>query len=350
MKFCVSCGEKLGDTNRFCPVCGTQCADGLTAPSEPAQSAIQPAADTAQAEKITEYLFYAKRLEGRKFALQQLRQSLLDKAGQLRRPTPPQLQPRVSGMRFNAFPIVFMLLAVVLFPILYISTANDSLPILTLLFFYWIFTPDGWGSLFGAAAISAAICLFIDAFPFFSKVMQNKAIEQENESARAIAHSVDHGNAQKAAILEQEAREVAHEIAAADSMLGKLYAVDLLYPKYRNMVAVATMYEYFDAQRCYTLSGRDGAYNIFENELRMDKIIGQLDSVLLQLYAIRQTQQELYRLLDDSLTCAQQTYEASCAMAESLREVKLSAANAEYSARITRENSEFLTYFAMLKS
>ena len=52
-------------------------------------------------------------------------------------------------------------------------------------------------------------------------------------------------------------------------LLEKLYAADVIFPKYRNMVAICTIYEYFVSGRCTTLVGADGAYNLYESELAL---------------------------------------------------------------------------------
>ena len=55
--------------------------------------------------------------------------------------------------------------------------------------------------------------------------------------------------------------------------LKDLYAKNLIHPNYRNWVAVATLYEYIDVGRCYELKGPNGAYNLYEQELLLNKIV-----------------------------------------------------------------------------
>lgn len=94
---------------------------------------------------------------------------------------------------------------------------------------------------------------------------------------------------------------VDQEIANAETTLknlyacrNKLYAMDILFVKYRNPVALATFYEYLLAGRCMTLEGPDGAYNMYENQVRADMIIGQLSKVLEKLDEIKETQYLIY--------------------------------------------------------
>lgn len=74
----------------------------------------------------------------------------------------------------------------------------------------------------------------------------------------------------------------------------KIYGVNIVYPKYRSYVAVCSFYEYIASGRCSRLDGSDGAYNKFDIETRMDKIITQLDTVIQNLEQIRQNQYMLY--------------------------------------------------------
>lgn len=80
--------------------------------------------------------------------------------------------------------------------------------------------------------------------------------------------------------------------------LNLLYRADIIYPKYRNLVAVTTIYEYLASGRCDKLEGPDGAYNLYEMELRQNIIIGQLASVLDSLEKIRDNQFTLYNELE----------------------------------------------------
>ena len=81
---------------------------------------------------------------------------------------------------------------------------------------------------------------------------------------------------------------------ALSGALGKLYAENIIYPKYRNMVAVTMIYEYLESGRCSQLEGPDGAYNLYEMELRQNIIIGQLSSIMDNLERIKENQFTLY--------------------------------------------------------
>ena len=70
--------------------------------------------------------------------------------------------------------------------------------------------------------------------------------------------------------------------------LEKVYAKNTIYPKYRNLPALTSIYEYYVTGRCEELSGPYGAYNLYEDEVRKDKIISQLNTVIANLEQIKQ--------------------------------------------------------------
>ena len=52
--------------------------------------------------------------------------------------------------------------------------------------------------------------------------------------------------------------------------------------------------------RCYALEGHDGAYNIFETESRMDKVVKSLDMVVTALVQIQHNQYMLYQAIQEA--------------------------------------------------
>lgn len=92
------------------------------------------------------------------------------------------------------------------------------------------------------------------------------------------------------------------EITAAEELLKKthaardeLYACDIVFDKYRNPVALSSFYEYLMSGRCSALEGADGAYNIYESEIRSNRVIAQLDAVVSSLEDIKHNQYMMYR-------------------------------------------------------
>lgn len=83
--------------------------------------------------------------------------------------------------------------------------------------------------------------------------------------------------------------------------LDKLYSFDIIYPKYRNIIAVSSISEYFDSGRCDSFTGPNGAYNMYEDELKQNLIISNLEAINDNLESIKNNQYSLYEIMNDNL-------------------------------------------------
>lgn len=130
--------------------------------------------------------------------------------------------------------------------------------------------------------------------------------------------------------MEQKMDEYMEETKKA---LEKLYSLDAIYPKYRTLPALTSIYEYLITGRCEGLTGPHGAYNLYEDELRKDTVISQLSVVIQNLEQIKQNQYMLYQQVKS-------IQENTNALAYELRQIKgytiqisqLAALNAYYAA------------------
>ena len=85
-----------------------------------------------------------------------------------------------------------------------------------------------------------------------------------------------------------------------EGALEELYSKNVIFPKYRNLVAVTTILEYLSSGRCSELEGPDGAYNLYEMELRQNVVIAQLSAITSNLESIRNNQYTLYQEIRNS--------------------------------------------------
>lgn len=77
--------------------------------------------------------------------------------------------------------------------------------------------------------------------------------------------------------------------------LKRLYALNIIYPKYQNLEACGMFLQYLEAGRTHSLEQRGGdagAYNLYENDLKFGVIKSQLNQVL-------KNQQVLYGVLTE---------------------------------------------------
>ena len=84
-----------------------------------------------------------------------------------------------------------------------------------------------------------------------------------------------------------------------NSKLEELYSTDIIFEKYRNLIAISMFYEYFVSSRVNELEGRDGAYNLFETEIRQNIVIVKLNDICEHLEDIKQNQYCMYKELEN---------------------------------------------------
>lgn len=101
----------------------------------------------------------------------------------------------------------------------------------------------------------------------------------------------------KQELIDSEITQLHNMLKSAFSCREKLYNCNIIFPKYRNLITITKFYEYLNAGRCYALEGADGAYNIYENEIRLDNIITQLEDIKTTLDEIKDQQTLIYKTL-----------------------------------------------------
>ena len=161
----------------------------------------------------------------------------------------------------------------------------------------------------------------------------NKQVEQYNKELASDAQRVKAERVKKTA-LESNLELLREASGKTNGCLQKLYNKNILYPKYRNYACVCTLYEYFDSGRCTTLEGHEGAYNLLESEMRMNRIITQNDRILANLEAIRVNQELLYDSIEAANQKADQIIRGCERMSNQLNGIQ--AQGAELNARVAQ--------------
>lgn len=128
----------------------------------------------------------------------------------------------------------------------------------------------------------------------------------------------------------------------------KFYARDVIYPKYQNLPALTSIYEYFITGRCEELIGPHGAYNMYEDEMRKDTVISQLNTVIANLEQIKQNQYMLYQQVKAIQNTASEIgNELAQIRGYTAALTELSAMNAYYNA-VSARNSRIMTAYHLL--
>ena len=138
--------------------------------------------------------------------------------------------------------------------------------------------------------------------------------------------------------------------ADTQQLLQSVYDIDVIFPKYRNLVAVTTILEYLESGRCTELTGPNGAYNLYEMELRQNLIINRLEMAVTLLEDIKANQYTLYTEMQKANSIS--TYMASQIkdMAESTKRIEANSAVTAYCSQITAANTECLKWMTLYQS
>ena len=131
-----------------------------------------------------------------------------------------------------------------------------------------------------------------------AKAEYEKALEEYN-SSKQFAKDIVTPEKAKQMLIKQEIAQAEELLAKLYAARNELYAYNVVFGKYRDIVALSTFYEYLMAGRCETLEGTAGAYNLYEAEIRMNTVISQLAEVIVSLEQIKQSQYVIYTALKE---------------------------------------------------
>ena len=137
------------------------------------------------------------------------------------------------------------------------------------------------------------------------RAVENKRLDEEfKERVERYDAEVKRQNARIAREKAQQ-KSLVNEISSLKSRLAQAkdslacaYSYDILAPEYRNIYAVSSIHGYLAKGRTHCLefneeTGDQGAYNIFENERRLDRIITNTEDIIDRFDQVVQYQQEL---------------------------------------------------------
>lgn len=169
-------------------------------------------------------------------------------------------------------------------------------------------------------------------------------IESENQKKRDMYEKQLVAYSEEVADYESRGKAVMHELFDAkwnlEEALISLYEEGIIYSKYRNLVAVSTIYEYLASGRCDQLEGPNGAYNLYEMELRQNIVIGQLSTITEHLEQIKENQYTLYYEIQNA------NRNSESLLSSIGDDVKFSA----YQNAATAKNVETMRYISMMKN
>lgn len=148
---------------------------------------------------------------------------------------------------------------------------------------------------------------------------------------------------QRVQILSTEVDKIKAALAETENTLQLCYQHNIIYSKYRNLVAVCMFEEYLSSGRCTALTGHEGAYNIYENEIRLNLIITKLDDIINRLDEIQENQ---YQLAHEIRMSAQKISKIGNSIDEHLENIEYSTQLSTYLNGISALNSSYLVWLS----
>ena len=136
-------------------------------------------------------------------------------------------------------------------------------------------------------------------------------------------------NTQKCEIEQKETRDI----------LKKYYDLNIIHPDYRGLIPICAIYQYLDTQRCYKLTGPDGAYNLYARESQNNFIINKLDEIILHIDELNETQKSLVNEIKKSNN--KMDY-----LVRTLDKIEDNTELSQYYNRITASNTTFMSLIA----
>lgn len=139
-------------------------------------------------------------------------------------------------------------------------------------------------------------------------------------------------------------KETSSNLARLKQIRTALYKKNIVFPKYRNYAAIASMYEYLMSERVETLDGVNGAYNLYESELRQNLIITNLNQISLQLNSIKDNQYLIYEAITESNTTTREILNVTKRSNQIVEKIENNTRIIKYNTLISALNSSSKSY------
>ncbi len=103
---------------------------------------------------------------------------------------------------------------------------------------------------------------------------------------------------------------------------------------------MCSLYEYFISGRFTELTGPDGAYNRYETEIRLDRIITKLDVIIHKLDAIKANQYMLFTALQEGNQLTKQLLDESVKQSQLAQKTVENTALAAHYSEVAASNAQ----------
>lgn len=173
----------------------------------------------------------------------------------------------------------------------------------------WLMSVIGWllGFLCGIGMVVGVVILLLSLVIVSEDAKQTKQYKEEYEKGvqqynlalkndeKRVANEL-----RQKAYLQAQLNDLIVTSRQTRAVLRELYDKNIIHPNYRGLIPMCSLYSYFDTGVCTQLEGHEGAYNKYDLEKRLDRIVCQLDEVLRKLNQIKRNQEKLYEVICDA--------------------------------------------------
>lgn len=205
------------------------------------------------------------------------------------------------------------------------------------------------GALLGAL-FGIVVLIVMRIHDFKVTEQYNREIAKYNLKTSKNNEAMQAQDRKKIQIYKKEQDVIRKQYNETLGLLQKAYQLNILHPKYQNFVAVCSLYEYLETERCTQLTGHEGGYNIFEMEKRMNLIILKMDEIIDNLNKIQENQYGLYSAITTSNRNVDRICKQVSVVSEQLGDIEKNQALIEYNTKIAANNSEFLKWLAYFQA
>ncbi len=167
--------------------------------------------------------------------------------------------------------------------------------------------------------------------------------KQENENIQRRNTAILNAVPKKVQLVDAELAKATKLYQETCDLLQKYYDEGVVFEKYRGMVPICMFHEYLQSGRCSSLTGHEGAYNIYETELRMNIILVKLDEIIENLKRIEDNQYVLAEAIRESTT---EVKKLGYVVQNNLESINENTAISAYYSKWTTMFTAFNAYFS----
>lgn len=191
---------------------------------------------------------------------------------------------------------------------------------------------------------------------FIKRITQKRLKQKEQKYLDQDSHRINTENHQKnltilnntkkrVAMLNQELNRANITYRCTKNVLEKYYSKNIIFAKYRSLIPVCMFYEYNISGRCNRLEGHEGAYNLYEQEIRAQRIIDKLDKIIERLDEIESNQYMLASAIKNSEKEIGRLSYIVQDQSNKLAEISNNTEVSAYYNRISAMNTSFMMWF-----